>query len=49
MNAGQTLEVIAELSCLRKKTCKILTRKEGFELVRKWKEDDRFHFLIKKL
>lgn len=48
MEAGQTLEVIANCSSAEE-DMKVLTRKQGFELVRKWKEDDMFHFLIKKL
>jgi tRNA 2-thiouridine synthesizing protein A len=48
MEAGQTLEVIANCPSAEE-DMKVLTRKEGFELVREWKEDDRFHFLIKKL
>jgi TusA-related sulfurtransferase len=48
MEAGQTLEVIANCPSAEE-DMKVLTRKEGFELVRKWKEDDRFHFVIKKL
>jgi TusA-related sulfurtransferase len=48
MDAGQTLEVIANCSSVEE-DMQILTRKEGFELVREWKEGDRFHFLLKKL
>lgn len=47
MESGQTLEVIA--NCLSaEEDMKILTRIEGYELVRKWKENDKFHFLIKR-
>ncbi len=48
MEAGQTLEVVASCSSAED-DMKVLTQKEAFELVRKWKEDDQFHFLIKKL
>jgi TusA-related sulfurtransferase len=48
MEAGQTLEVIANCPSAEE-DMQILTRKEGFELGRKWKEDDRAHFLINKL
>jgi tRNA 2-thiouridine synthesizing protein A len=48
MEAGQKLEVVANCPSAEE-DMKVLTRKEAFELVRKWKEDDRFHFLIKKL
>ena len=48
MEAGQTLEVVA--SCpSAEEDMKVLTRNEGYELVRKWKDGDRFHFLIKKV
>jgi tRNA 2-thiouridine synthesizing protein A len=48
MERGQTLEVVATCPSAEN-DMKALTRIEGFELVRKWKEDDRFHFLIKKV
>jgi TusA-related sulfurtransferase len=48
MECGQTLEVVATCPSA-KKDMKALTRVEGFELVREWKEDDRFHFLIRKV
>ena len=48
METGQTLEVIANCSSAEE-DMKVLTRKEVFELVRKWKEDDQFHFLIKRV
>ena len=48
MEVGQKLVVIT--NCLSaEEDMKVLTRKKGFKLVRKWKEDDRFHFLIQKL
>jgi tRNA 2-thiouridine synthesizing protein A len=48
MEPGQTLEVVANCPSAVE-DMKILTRKEGFELISKWKDDDVFHFLIKKL
>ncbi len=48
MNVGQILEVIANCPSAEE-DMNILTRLKGYELVRKWKEDDQIHFLIKKL
>ena len=48
MKAGQTLEVVANCPSAEE-DMRILTRKEGVELISKWKEDNLFHFLIKKL
>jgi TusA-related sulfurtransferase len=48
MEAGQTLEVVANCPSAEE-DMRILTRKEGFEQISKWKEDNIFHFLIKKL
>jgi TusA-related sulfurtransferase len=47
MKGGQTLEVIANCPSAEE-DMNILTRLKGYELVRSWKEGDRFHFLIKK-
>lgn len=48
MGTGQTLEVVTNCSSAEE-DMKVLMRKEAFELVRKWKEDNQFHFLIKKV
>ena len=48
MEVGQTLEVIANCPSAEE-DMNILTRIKGYELVRKWKEDEQNHFLIKKL
>ena len=48
MEVGQTLEVIANCPSAEE-DMNILTRLKGYELVRKWKEDDQFHFVIKKV
>lgn len=48
MESGQTLEIVANCPSAEE-DMKVLTRKEAFELVHKWKKDDRFHFLIRKL
>ena len=48
MEVGQTLEVIANCPSAEEDV-NILTRLKGYELVRKWKEDDRFHFVINKV
>lgn len=48
MKAGEKLEVIATCSSAEK-DIEILTSLKHFELVRKWKENNRFRFLIKKL
>ena len=48
LEAGQTLEVIATCPSAEG-DIKILTRLEAYELVRKWKEADQTHFLIRKL
>jgi tRNA 2-thiouridine synthesizing protein A len=48
MEVGQTLEVIANCPSTEE-DMKILNRLKGYELVRNWKEGDRYHFLIKKV
>lgn len=48
MSVGQTLEVIATCPSAEE-DMKVLTRLKGYELVRSWKEDDQFHFFIKKV
>jgi TusA-related sulfurtransferase len=48
MKTGEKLEVIATCSATEK-DIEILTSLEQFELVQKWKEDERVHFLIKKV
>ena len=48
MNVGETLEVIA--TCVSsQKDMEILTSLKQFELVRQWVENDKFHFIIKKV
>ena len=47
MNVGDVLEVVATCPS-SEKDMEILTRLEQFELVRKWKENNKFHFEIKK-
>ena len=48
LEVGQTLEVIADCTSAEE-DMNILTRLQGYELVRTWKEVDHIHFLIKKL
>ncbi len=48
LEAGQTLEVIATCPSAEE-DIKILTRLKACELVRKWKEADQTHFLIRKI
>lgn len=48
METGQILEVVANCPSIEE-DMNALTRNEGIELVRKWKEGDRFHFIIMKL
>ncbi len=48
METGQILEVVANCPSVEE-DMKVLTRREGIEVVHKWKEGNRFHFLIKKL
>ena len=48
MKVGETLEVIATCSSVEK-DLEILTSLKAFELVRTWKKEDKFHFLIKKV
>ena len=48
MESGQTLEVVANCPSAEE-DMKALTRIERYELVRRWKEGNRFHFLIKKV
>jgi TusA-related sulfurtransferase len=45
---GQTLEVVANCPSVEE-DMKVLSRKEGVEIIRKWNEGNLFHFLIKKL
>ena len=48
MNIGETLEVVAK--CLStEKDMELLTKLKAYELVKKWKEDEFLHFLIKKV
>ena len=47
MHVGDVLEVVATCPS-SEKDMEILTRLEQFELVRKWKENNKFHFEIKK-
>ena len=47
MQVGDVLEVVATCPS-SEKDMEILTKLEQFELVRKWKENDKFHFEIKK-
>jgi TusA-related sulfurtransferase len=48
MNVGETLEVIA--TCLSsKKDMELLTTLDQFELVKHWAEQDKLHFIIKKI
>jgi tRNA 2-thiouridine synthesizing protein A len=48
MKVGQTLEVIATCPSAEK-DIEILTALKAFELVRTWRKEDKFHFLIKKV
>ena len=48
MKAGETLEVIATCSSAEK-DIELLTSLKQFDLIKTWKEDDQFHFLIKKI
>jgi tRNA 2-thiouridine synthesizing protein A len=48
LKAGQTLEVVATCPSAEE-DISFLTRLDAYELVRSWKEDGRFHFLIRKL
>jgi TusA-related sulfurtransferase len=48
MESGQTLEVIATCHSAEE-DMKVLTRIEEYELVRKWKDGDQLHFVIKKV
>lgn len=48
MKVGEKLEVIATSSSAAK-DLEILTSLKAFELVRSWKKEDKFHFLIKKV
>ena len=47
MNVGETLEVIAT-SPSSQEDMELLTSLKQFDLVRSWKEQDKFHFIIKK-
>ena len=48
MNVGETLEVIATCPSSQK-DMEILTSLKQFELVRNWLEEDKLHFIIKKV
>ena len=48
MNVGETLEVVATCSSSQK-DMEILTSLSQFELVRSWVEEEKFHFIIKKV
>jgi len=48
MQVGETLEVIATCPS-SEKDMEILTSLKQFELVQSWKENDKFHFKIKKV
>ena len=48
METGQILEVVANYPSIEE-DMNALTRNEGIELVCKWKEGDRSHFIIMKL
>jgi TusA-related sulfurtransferase len=48
MKTGEKLEVIASCSATEK-DIEILTSLKQFELTKKWKENERFHFLITKV
>ena len=48
MNVGETLEVTATCPSSQK-DMDILTSLKQFELVRQWVENDKFHFIIKKV
>jgi len=48
MKVGQTLEVNATCPSVEK-DIEILTSLKAFELVRTWRKEDKFHFLIKKV
>lgn len=48
MKAGESLEVIATCSSAEK-DIELLTALKQFDLIKTWKVDDQFHFLIKKV
>ena len=48
MRVGETLEVIATCGSAEK-DMEILTALKQFVLIKKWKENEQLHFLIKKL
>lgn len=48
LEAGQTLEVVATCPSAEE-DIRILTRLKACKLVRKWKEGDQTHFLVKKV
>ena len=48
LEVGQTLEVIANCPSAEE-DMNVLIRLKGYELVRKWKEANHFHFVIKKV
>ena len=48
MESGQTLEVIATCPSAEE-DMEVLVRNERYEMIRKWKDGDQFHFVIKKV
>jgi len=48
MNVGETLEVIATCESADE-DMKVLARFEQFEIIKNWKENEKFHFIIKKV
>jgi TusA-related sulfurtransferase len=48
MQVGETLEVVAKCSSTEK-DMEILTRLKAYELIKKWKDGEFIHFLIKKV
>ena len=48
MNVGETLEVIATCPSSQK-DMELLTSLKQFDLVKSWKKQNKFHFIIKKI
>ena len=48
MPVGEILEVVAKCPSTEK-DMELLTKLKPYELVKKWKEDESIHFLIKKV
>lgn len=48
MQIGETLEVVAKCPSTEK-DMELLTKLKPYELIKKWKEDESIHFLIKKV